>query len=123
MDEPALDLGLEALWRYDLDFLRQRPPMRAASVMSPMPWPRWGILIAAMGLAAWARRPGNVAFILPPGTMALSAFLLDFAVTGDQTLGRRAVNRLNPKFRSRLNGLFVGVFFFGGAIGSAHFGR
>jgi predicted MFS family arabinose efflux permease len=78
-----------------------------------------GILIAAMGLAVWAGWPGNDASILPLAAMALGTFLLDFAVTGDQTLGRRTVNLLNPEFRGRLNGIFVGVFFVGGAIGSA----
>lgn len=61
------------------------------------------------------RMAGNDAFFLPLAALGASAFLLDFAVTGDQTLGRRAVNLLNPEFRGRLNGLF----FFGGAIGSA----
>ncbi|MFX5956650.1 MFS transporter, partial [Acinetobacter baumannii] len=37
----------------------------------------------------------------------------------DQTLGRRAVTLLQPEARGRLNGLFVGLFFLGGAIGSA----
>jgi predicted MFS family arabinose efflux permease len=50
--------------------------------------------------------------------MGLSAVLLDIGVTGDQTLGRRAINLLQPKARGRLNGLFVGIFFIGGAIGS-----
>lgn len=44
--------------------------------------------------------------------------LLDIGVTGDQTLGRRAINLLQPKARGRLNGLFVGIFFLGGAVGS-----
>ena len=50
--------------------------------------------------------------------MGVSAVLLDIGVTGDQTLGRRAVNLLQPKARGRINGLFVGIFFIGGAIGS-----
>ena len=40
-------------------------------------------------------------------------------VTGDQTLGRRVINLLQPEARGRLNGLFVGLFFLGGAAGSA----
>jgi predicted MFS family arabinose efflux permease len=38
---------------------------------------------------------------------------------GDQTLGRRAVNLACPQARDRLNGLYTGLFFVGGAIGSA----
>ncbi len=40
-------------------------------------------------------------------------------MTGDQILGRRAVNLLSAEARGRLNGLFVGIFFIGGATGTA----
>lgn len=50
--------------------------------------------------------------------LALGAGLLDAGTVCDQTLGRRAVNLLNPAARGRLNGLFVGLFFVGGALGS-----
>jgi predicted MFS family arabinose efflux permease len=75
------------------------------------------VLIAAFVLAAWA---GAVAtgFSLPLALMAGSAILLDAGVTGDQTLGRRTVNLLRPEARGRLNAMFVGLFFVGGAIGS-----
>lgn len=78
-----------------------------------------GLLIATMGLAGWAGADGHDGFLIPLVAMGAGAFLLDFAVTGDQTLGRRAVNLLNPQFRGRLNGIFVGLFFVGGAVGSA----
>lgn len=48
-----------------------------------------------------------------------AAILLDTGITADQTLGRRAINLLRPEARGRLNGLFVGLFFIGGAIGAA----
>ena len=51
--------------------------------------------------------------------MGSSAVLLDVGVTGDQTLGRRAINLLQPEARGRINGLFVGLFFLGGAAGVA----
>jgi predicted MFS family arabinose efflux permease len=47
-----------------------------------------------------------------------AAMLLDAGVTADQTIGRRAINLLNAQARGRLNGLFVGTFFVGGALGS-----
>jgi predicted MFS family arabinose efflux permease len=51
--------------------------------------------------------------------LGAGAVVLDLGVTGDQILGRRAVNLLRAEARGRLNGLFVGTFFIGGAIGSA----
>ena len=48
----------------------------------------------------------------------MSAVVLDLGVIGHQTLGRRAVNLVNPDARGRLNGLYTGIFFLGGAIGS-----
>ena len=51
--------------------------------------------------------------------LAASAVLLDCGVVGDQTLGRRAINLLDPSAIGRRNGLFVGIFFLGGAAGSA----
>jgi predicted MFS family arabinose efflux permease len=50
--------------------------------------------------------------------LAISAVVLDLGVIGDQTLGRRAVNLVNPQARGRVNGLYTGIFFLGGAIGS-----
>lgn len=77
------------------------------------------IVLAAMALAAWVggmRSGDSMALLILLGT---SAVLLDVGVTGDQTLGRRAVNLLKPEARGRINGLFVGIFFLGGALGSA----
>ena len=59
---------------------------------------------------------GNSA--LATGAMMVAALLLDLGVIGDQTLGRRAINMIHPEARGRLNGLFTGGFFIGGAIGS-----
>lgn len=50
--------------------------------------------------------------------LAGGAALLDAGVIVDQTIGRRAINLLNPAARGRLNGLFVGLFFIGGALGA-----
>jgi len=76
------------------------------------------VLIAALALAAFAGAARAGGAWLPLILMGASAVLLDIGVIGDQTLGRRAVNLLQPKARGRINGLFVGIFFIGGAIGS-----
>ncbi|MCC8980860.1 MFS transporter [Bradyrhizobium acaciae] len=51
--------------------------------------------------------------------LVLAAIVIDLGVIGDQTLGRHAVNSLRPDIRGRLNGLYTGLFFIGGAAGSA----
>lgn len=51
--------------------------------------------------------------------LVLAAVLLDAGTIADQALGRRAVNLLRPEARGRINALFTGIFFLGGALGSA----
>ncbi|MBN3789841.1 MFS transporter [Burkholderia sp. Ac-20353] len=65
------------------------------------------------GFDAHAHRGAALALLV------VGAALLDAGVITDQTLGRRAINLLNPAARGRLNGLFVGLFFVGGATGAA----
>ncbi|WP_018754303.1 MFS transporter [Paenibacillus terrigena] len=51
--------------------------------------------------------------------LVVAAILLDAGVSANLVLGQRALFSLSPEIRSRLNGLFMAIFFFGGAIGSA----
>ncbi|HEY4390881.1 MAG TPA: MFS transporter [Paenibacillus sp.] len=51
--------------------------------------------------------------------LVISAILLDAGVSVNLVLGQRALFTLGPEIRSRLNGLFMAIFFLGGAIGSA----
>jgi len=53
------------------------------------------------------------------GLMSAASILMDLGVVADQTLGRRAMILLRPEAAGRLNGLFTGSFFVGGAVGSA----
>ncbi len=62
---------------------------------------------------------GSASPVLGVAGLAAAAILLDFGVVGDQTLGRRAINMLAASAIGRRNGLFVGIFFLGGAAGSA----
>ena len=48
----------------------------------------------------------------------MSAAVLDLGVIGDLTLGRRAVTLVNLSAHGRLNGLYTGIVFLGGAVGS-----
>jgi predicted MFS family arabinose efflux permease len=54
-----------------------------------------------------------------PALLVAAAVLLDLGVWSSQVLGQRAIYALAPGARSRLNGLFISIFFIGGASGSA----
>ena len=77
------------------------------------------MLVAGVAGAGW----GGFAPAAHPKTalaiLIFAAIALDAGVTTDQTLGRRAINLLPSDERGRVNGLFVGLFFVGGAIGAA----
>ncbi|GIO38412.1 MFS transporter [Paenibacillus antibioticophila] len=51
--------------------------------------------------------------------LVLAAILLDMAVSGNLVLGQRVVYSLSNEAKGRLNGLFMAVFFIGGAVGSS----
>ncbi|MFJ6266494.1 MFS transporter [Lysinibacillus xylanilyticus] len=51
--------------------------------------------------------------------LVVSAILLDMGVSANLVLGQRAILSLGAEIRSRLNGLYMAIFFAGGAIGSA----
>jgi predicted MFS family arabinose efflux permease len=75
------------------------------------------MLLAGIADSAWAiaALPRSVLIAV----MGLGAILLDAGTIADQALGRRAVNLLQGEARGRINGLYTGVFFLGGALGSA----
>jgi predicted MFS family arabinose efflux permease len=74
-------------------------------------------IIGSLSLCAWAGAlESRIAALL---VLSLGTILLDIGITADQTLGRRAVNLLQPEARGRINGLFVALFFIGGGVGSA----
>jgi predicted MFS family arabinose efflux permease len=51
--------------------------------------------------------------------LALAGVLLDSGVQACLVFGQRAIYGLAPAMRSRLNGIFMAIFFCGGALGSA----
>lgn len=77
-----------------------------------------GSVLAGCAGAGWCGVDIDAHPHLALGLLVVAAILLDAGAIGDQTLGRRAVNMLDPDKRSRLNGLFVGVFFVGGSVGA-----
>ncbi|QJW47542.1 MFS transporter [bacterium BFN5] len=51
--------------------------------------------------------------------LVVAAIILDMAVSGNLVLSQRAIYALGNDIRGRVNGVFMAVFFIGGAIGSA----
>ncbi|HWR06705.1 MFS transporter [Sporomusa sp.] len=51
--------------------------------------------------------------------LVIAAIALDMAVSGNLVLGQRTIYSLGSEIRGRVNGVFMAVFFIGGAIGSA----
>ena len=51
--------------------------------------------------------------------LVVAAVLLDAAVQGNQVVSQRIIYALGARARSRLNGLYIAIFFLGGAFGSA----
>ncbi len=77
------------------------------------------LMVLGFALAAWAGSSNAAPTAVLLAILGAGAVLLDVGVTGDQTVGRHAINHLRPEARGRINGLFVGIFFIGGAAGSA----
>ncbi|HEF5695578.1 TPA: MFS transporter [Bacillus cereus] len=50
--------------------------------------------------------------------LVIAAILLDMGVFANLVLSQRLIFSLSPEIRSRLNGLFMAIFFLGGAVGS-----
>lgn len=51
--------------------------------------------------------------------LVIAAITIDMAVSGNLVLSQRAIYSLGGDIRGRVNGVFMAVFFIGGAVGSA----
>lgn len=74
-----------------------------------------GVAALSFVLAYLIRGQSTASLIL----LVLAAILLDMAVSGNLVLGQRVVYSLGNKAKGRLNGLFMAIFFIGGAAGSS----
>ena len=77
----------------------------------------FAMLFAALAfvLSDFAQGGSRIDLVL----VTLSAIVLDFAVSANLVFGQRAIFALGADLRSRLNGLFMALFFAGGALASA----
>lgn len=73
------------------------------------------LIIVAVGLPIFCSDGSIFSLFI----LVVSAILLDMGVSANMVLGQRAIFSLGAQFRSRLNGLYMAIFFAGGAFGSA----
>ena len=57
--------------------------------------------------------------MLTIGVLAVASIILDMGVAANLVLGQRTIFALGAEVRGRLNGLYMALFFAGGALGSA----
>ena len=84
-------------------------------------WTRWlsgmAIIIAALSFLLTHIFQDNSVMAL--AMLVVAAIMLDMGVSANLVLGQRAIYALGSEMRGRLNGLYMAIFFIGGAIGSA----
>lgn len=74
------------------------------------------IAVFAFAFTHVLARGGHIVSLI---IFCISAILLDMSVSGNLVLGQQAVYALGDEIRGRVNGIFMAVFFMGGAVGSA----
>lgn len=93
----------------------------AAGRMADRGWVRpatgWALAIVILSGLLPLMVPSSSALAVP--ILVVAAVLLDMGVSANMVLGQRVIFSLGAEFRSRLNGLYMAIFFLGGAIGSA----
>lgn len=75
------------------------------------------IIIAILSFLLTLAATGK--FELSLALMVIAAITLDMAVSGNLVLSQRVIYSLGAEVRGRVNGIFMAVFFVGGAVGSA----
>ncbi|MDO3409817.1 MFS transporter [Saccharibacillus sp. CPCC 101409] len=81
--------------------------------------PATGIALAMAAVAALLPMFVQTRSVLTVGLLLAAAVLLDFGVSANLILSQREIFAIGAEYRSRLNGLFMAIFFLGGAAGSA----
>ncbi|GIP22286.1 MFS transporter [Paenibacillus sp. J22TS3] len=93
----------------------------AAGRMADRGWVRpatgWALAIVILSGLLPLLVPSSSVLAVP--ILVVAAILLDMGVSANMVLGQRVIFSLGAEFRSRLNGLYMAIFFLGGAIGSA----
>jgi predicted MFS family arabinose efflux permease len=74
------------------------------------------LLIAGAFMLMLAVRPGKSGSLY---VLVAAAIILDMGVSASLVLSQRAIFAIGPEVRGRLNGMFMAMFFAGGAAGSS----
>ena len=81
----------------------------------------WGSIATGLSMAVASTAFMLAQFGASGSMLALltAGVLLDAGVQGNQVVSQRAIYQLGVYIRSRLNGLYMAIFFVGGAVGSS----
>jgi predicted MFS family arabinose efflux permease len=92
-----------------------------AGTMADKGWsrPLTGFAILAAAASFFISRIGDETGMVGLVALIAAALVLDFCVSANLVMGQRAIFSLGAEIRSRLNGLYMTLFFAGGAAGSA----
>ncbi|PWC97641.1 MFS transporter [Azospirillum sp. TSO5] len=77
--------------------------------------PATGFALAMAALSFFVARAGEGSIAL----LVLAGLLLDMGVQMNMVLGQRAIYSMGAETRSRMNAIYMAIFFLGGAAGSA----
>lgn len=88
-----------------------------AGVLADRGWSRMGTCLSLIVVALAFVLAGMAKSSLI--TLVVASILLDFGVQANVVFGQRAIYALSAEHRSRLNGLYMALFFMGGAVGSS----
>jgi predicted MFS family arabinose efflux permease len=94
-------------------------PIAGALADKGLSRPATGVAMLCAALAFLMTQFATPGSPLALALLVAAAILLDFGVTANLVLGQRAIFILGAPLRSRLNGMYMALFFVGGAIGSA----
>ncbi|MHA4218277.1 MFS transporter [Bacillus cereus] len=120
LSSPAIHFSQTAIALYALVGITGAIAAPIGGRLADLGWTRFATGIALTVVIISLLLPLIIQSSSPIGIaiLVIAAILLDMGVSANLVLSQRLIFSLSPEIRSRLNGLFMAIFFLGGAVGS-----